>query len=54
VVLPVLNAKGKKVGTSFEQTTYLEWVNSAYSTEKPAGKDPRSCQSCHMAAHYDR
>lgn len=68
VVLPSLDA-GKRYsneefknllsnsghGTAFhEQTTYLEWKNSAYSTEGSAKKESqRSCQSCHMPQTYD-
>lgn len=35
---------------SHEQTTYLEWLNSAYQNEAPAkpGATPRTCQNCHM------
>src|SRR5262249_46487773 len=37
-------------GTSFEQATYLEWLNSAYENEiDPAGHPKaKSCQDCHM------
>lgn len=31
-----------------EQTPYLEWRNSAFSTETASAASPRSCQSCHM------
>lgn len=31
-----------------EQTPYLEWRNSAFSTENPENKMGRSCQQCHM------
>lgn len=33
-----------------EQTTYLEWRNSAYRTEPPAGIKGRRCVACHMPA----
>jgi hypothetical protein len=35
---------------SHEQTTYLEWLNSAFQNETPAqpGATPRTCQNCHM------
>ncbi len=37
-----------------EQTTYLEWKNSVYSTENPANKaTQRSCQDCHMSRSYN-
>jgi hypothetical protein len=32
---------------TFEQTTYLEWLNSEY-----AGPGARSCQDCHMPDHF--
>jgi hypothetical protein len=43
IVLPVYNAKGKLVNTDFEQTTYLEWLNSSF-----ANANYESCQNCHM------
>jgi hypothetical protein len=45
-----LTAEGAPTGAHFsEQATYLEWRNSAFSTEGAApGPDARSCQSCHM------
>ena len=34
---------------SFEQATYLEWINSAYQNELGTpGASARSCQDCHM------
>ena len=53
VHLPVFNARGEQVGDRYEQTTYLEWLNSAYSDEGKA-KDvtPKSCQNCHMPQTY--
>jgi mono/diheme cytochrome c family protein len=35
---------------SHEQTTYLEWLNSAYQTKAPRqpGATPQTCQQCHM------
>ncbi len=37
-------------GAFHEQTTYLEWKNSRFSTENPQNKDTRkSCQDCHTA-----
>lgn len=45
-----LTAEGQPTGAHYsEQATYLEWRNSAYSTEGAApGPGARSCQSCHM------
>jgi hypothetical protein len=35
---------------SFEQATYLEWLNSAYQNEVgTAGASARTCQDCHMS-----
>lgn len=31
-----------------EQTPYLEWRNSVFTTEGDAGVEARSCQQCHM------
>ena len=52
--LPVFD-KNKQVNTSYEQTTYLEWLNSDYAkTPKPSKKrspdqdGPQTCQYCHM------
>ncbi len=48
--LPVFEASGKQVmrdgkeATFFEQTTYLEWLNSSFLDQ--------SCQSCHMQKDY--
>lgn len=40
-------------GVFHEQTTYLEWLNSAYSGQVPGstGRE-RSCQDCHMPNTY--
>ena len=36
-----------------EQTTYLEWKNSSFSTENPANKaTQKSCQDCHMSRSF--
>lgn len=49
VHLPVFDSAGKQVGTVFEQSTYLEWLNSAFQNEEqPWGDTPRTCQNCHM------
>lgn len=48
IVLPVYDARGRQViengvpKTDFEQTTYLEWLNSHY------GSANHPCQHCHM------
>jgi hypothetical protein len=48
--LPVFEASGKQAtrngqpATFFEQTTYLEWLNSSFVNQ--------SCQSCHMQNDY--
>jgi len=45
-----LDPDGKPTGTVFaEQTPYLEWRASAYSTERDdPGPEARSCQECHL------
>lgn len=58
IYLPVFNDQGQCVKRTYEQTTYPEWVFSAYRTSgygspEGAGADPQSCQDCHMANHYD-
>src|SRR5262249_5839621 len=53
IVLPIYDANGNPVmeggvpKTDFEQTTYLEWVNSAFS-KAPA----KQCQDCHMPGTF--
>jgi hypothetical protein len=48
VVVDVLD-RGKVVKKAFEQTTYLEWLNSSFQDEiAPIGKNARTCQGCHM------
>jgi hypothetical protein len=56
IVLPVYDANGNQVTdsggnpkTEFEQTTYLEWLNSSYA---PTGSSPENCQFCHMPNNY--
>jgi hypothetical protein len=51
--LPVLDAPAGGHGgvtTSFEQATYLEWLNSAYENEIDPNAHPnaKTCQGCHM------
>lgn len=36
------------LGRGHEQTTYLEWRNSAYQDERSPGPEARTCQDCHM------
>lgn len=55
VILPQLPANYRRadlaeasIGQIHEQTTYLEWQNSAYQDERDPGKESRTCQSCHM------
>lgn len=48
--LPVLH-NDREVKTTYEQTTYLEWLNSDYSkksTRKAETGDELTCQECHM------
>ncbi len=69
VHLPVLWApKGEKpiiIADTYEQTTYPEWLFSAYRTGNAAflpkgtllpggaGETPRSCADCHMESHSE-
>lgn len=57
VETPILDSRKKYDRKSFEgakksheQTTYLEWLNSAFQTKAPpkAGATPVTCQGCHM------
>ena len=45
VKLPVLDAQGKTVAEKYEQATYLEWQNSAFSRDTA---NLKSCQDCHL------
>lgn len=38
----------------YEQTTYLEWLNSSYQNETSPINDAKAqtCQNCHMKQHY--
>jgi len=45
--LPVLDDTGTLVRFNYEQTTYLEWLNSDF-----AGPKGKSCQDCHMPTSY--
>ncbi|HEX2059144.1 MAG TPA: hypothetical protein VHK90_00240, partial [Thermoanaerobaculia bacterium] len=52
IKLPVLDET--PVGHSFEQLTYLEWVNSSFENEfNKNNPDAQSCQDCHMRGTYD-
>ena len=52
--LPIYDADDNQVGSDFEQTTYLEWQNSAYQDEfGSGGADPKTCQDCHMPTQYE-
>jgi hypothetical protein len=50
IVLPVYERSGRRATRNgkpaefYEQTTYLEWLNSSFTD--------RSCQSCHMPTEY--
>jgi hypothetical protein len=51
---PVVNAAGTPTGaTHLEQSPYLEWRASSYSTEGVPGSNARSCQNCHMDVNGD-
>jgi hypothetical protein len=52
IKLPVLDET--PVGHSFEQLTYLEWLNSSFQNEfGPVPATAQSCQDCHMKGTYD-
>jgi hypothetical protein len=51
--LPVFDRTGRKVGEDFEQSTYLEWLNSAYRDELGRGATPKACQDCHMPDRHE-
>jgi hypothetical protein len=46
IVLPVYDAHGNQVKTDFEQTTYLEWLNSSFASRN------QTCQNCHMPDNF--
>lgn len=58
VILPELPTGAAYTGTDpiadaaitkgHEQTTYLEWRNSAYQNERAPSADAKTCQQCHM------
>jgi hypothetical protein len=49
VHLPVVDPSGKIIKSGYEQSTYLEWDNSAFRDGQPTQK---SCQDCHMPTQY--
>ncbi len=52
VFLPVFNDQGRLAGTAYEQSTYLEWLLSDFSTHGQGGQAGKSCQDCHMDNDY--
>jgi len=59
ILLPVFNKNGDPVQEHgkpklfYEQATYPEWLNSDFQNEiAPYGKDPQTCQHCHMPTDY--
>jgi hypothetical protein len=55
VIVRRLDERGAPVGDEIaEQTTYLEWRNSAFQDETaPAGPRAMTCQGCHMPSTDD-
>ncbi len=59
ILLPVYNKNGDPVQEHgkpklfYEQATYIEWLNSDFQNQvAPYGKDPQTCQHCHMPSDY--
>ena len=59
ILLPVYRKDGVPVEEHgkpklfYEQATYIEWLNSDFQNEyAPRGKDPQTCQHCHMPTDY--
>lgn len=59
ILLPIYKQDGAPVQENgkpklfYEQATYIEWLNSDFQNEiAPFGKDPQTCQHCHMPADY--
>jgi hypothetical protein len=52
IFLPVYNEDGLQLDEDFEQSTYLEWLNSAFENELGTGSTPKTCQDCHMTTEY--
>lgn len=53
VFLPVFDRRGDLSGTAYEQTTYLEWLLSAFNTEGAGYAGGKSCQDCHMGREHN-
>ena len=49
ILLPIFDNSGNKLGASYEQSTYLEWLNSDSARR---GAQFKSCQDCHMPVQY--
>ncbi|MCA9538287.1 MAG: hypothetical protein KC620_05335, partial [Myxococcales bacterium] len=47
LLLPVFDEKGALCRHEYEQTTHLEWLNSAFGAHAAPG-EARTCQSCHL------
>jgi len=45
VEVPVFTGDGKRKKPMYEQTTYLEWADSAFAVK---GREYQTCQDCHM------
>lgn len=56
IYLPVFDDRGTRSGAAYEQTTYLEWLLSAFSAIEAPGGYPspatKTCQDCHMPRTY--
>jgi hypothetical protein len=52
IYLPVFDKDGNELKKSFEQATYLEWLNSSFQNELGVGSNPQTCQNCHMTDEY--
>ena len=50
IKLPVLDKNNNVIKLAFEQTTYLEWVNSSFAYD---GGELTTCQDCHMPQTYE-
>jgi len=59
IQLPVYYKDGKPVMANgepkvvFEQTTYLEWLNSDFNDENGRTDQTQSCQDCHMKQSFE-
>jgi hypothetical protein len=50
VFLPVLDEQGQVIDEKYEQSTFLEWLNSGFRDDQD---NAASCQDCHMAFNFD-